>query len=67
MRFFSTGYFIEPTIVVCRSADDKILQEEIFGPVLGVFVYEDGQETAMLDAIGRCPYALTGAVYSQDQ
>jgi len=63
----STGYFIEPTIVVSKNPDDKIIQEEIFGPVLSVYVYEDGQEAATLDTIGRCPYALTGAVYSHDQ
>ncbi|XP_043212849.1 delta-1-pyrroline-5-carboxylate dehydrogenase, mitochondrial-like [Amphibalanus amphitrite] len=63
----STGYFIEPTIVVCKNPSDKIMQEEIFGPVLSVYVYEDGQEAATLDLIGRCPYGLTGAIYSQDQ
>ncbi|XP_037075069.1 delta-1-pyrroline-5-carboxylate dehydrogenase, mitochondrial-like [Pollicipes pollicipes] len=63
----SVGYFVEPTIVVSRDPDERILQEEIFGPVLSVFVYEDGQEAATLEMIGRCPYALTGAVFSQDQ
>jgi len=63
----STGYFVEPTIVVSRNPGDRIMQEEIFGPVLSVFVYEDGQEAATLETIAACPYGLTGAVFCQDQ
>lgn len=61
------GYFVEPTIVVSSDPEDRILQEEIFGPVLSVYVYDDGQEMATLDTIAKCPYGLTGAVFCQDQ
>jgi 1-pyrroline-5-carboxylate dehydrogenase len=63
-----TGYFIEPTVVLAKTPDLKLMREEIFGPVLTVFVYEDRD----LDrALERCdqgtPYALTGSVFAQDR
>ncbi len=63
-----TGYFIEPTIVLARRADLRLMTEEIFGPVLTVFVYEDQD---MAEALAVCnassPYALTGAVFARDR
>ncbi len=64
----SQGYFIEPTLIETTNPGFKTLTEEIFGPVMTLFVYEDGkfEETLRLcDATS--PYALTGAVFAQDR
>jgi 1-pyrroline-5-carboxylate dehydrogenase len=62
------GYFIEPTVVLARKPDFKLLREEIFGPVLTIYVYADA---AIDRALALCdtgsPYALTGAVFAQDR
>ena len=47
---------------------DKIFKEELFGPVVTAFVYKDADAMKMVDQIGKdTPYALTGALYSEDQ
>jgi len=64
----SKGWFIEPTVVVTDDPHFKLLEEEIFGPVLTIFVYEtrDWLKTlALVDATS--PYALTGAVFAHDR
>lgn len=64
----SVGYYIQPTVVETTSKDDRIFKEEIFGPVVTAFVYPDSQAKTIVDHIGKdTPYALTGAIYSQDQ
>ena len=64
----SVGYFIEPTVVETSSKDDRIFKEEIFGPVVTAFVYKDSEAMNIVNGIGKdTPYALTGAIYSQDQ
>ena len=64
----STGYFIAPTVVRAKTPDLKLMKEEIFGPVLTVFVYEDAALDAALEACDRgSPYALTGAIFAQDR
>jgi 1-pyrroline-5-carboxylate dehydrogenase len=63
-----TGYFIQPTVIETKDPRFVTMEEEIFGPVLTVFVYEDARylETLQLcDATS--PYALTGAVFSRDR
>lgn len=61
------GYFVEPTIVVSKNPTDKIMTEEIFGPVLAIYVYEDEKIEDVLCLIDQStPYALTGAVFAQD-
>jgi 1-pyrroline-5-carboxylate dehydrogenase len=64
----SEGYFIEPTVVVTTDPRFKLMQEEIFGPVVTVYVYEDahGQETLEL-VDTTSPYALTGAIFAEDR
>jgi 1-pyrroline-5-carboxylate dehydrogenase len=64
----SIGYFVEPTIIVTSNPRFKSMEEEIFGPVLTIFVYEDSklQETIEL-CNTTSPYGLTGAVFSQDR
>ena len=64
----SVGYFVEPTIVEVTTPEDRIFKEEIFGPLVSVYVYKDSDCMNTLKAIGdHTPYALTGALYCQDQ
>ncbi|KAF6213800.1 hypothetical protein GE061_011522 [Apolygus lucorum] len=61
------GYFVEPTIIVSKNPLDKIMTEEIFGPVLTIHVYPDNKIEDILCIVDQStPYALTGAVYAQD-
>jgi 1-pyrroline-5-carboxylate dehydrogenase len=62
------GYFIEPTIVEAKTPDYRLMCEEIFGPVLSTYVYDDGDWSDMLKIVDRTsPYALTGAVFATDR
>jgi 1-pyrroline-5-carboxylate dehydrogenase len=62
------GWFIEPTVILARKPDVRVMAEEIFGPVLSVYVYEDGD---VEEALGICdrgsPYALTGSIFARDR
>ncbi|EDV97918.1 delta-1-pyrroline-5-carboxylate dehydrogenase, mitochondrial [Drosophila grimshawi] len=64
----SKGYFINPTIVQSKDPKDRIMTEEIFGPVVTIYVYKDSdlQETMKLVHTST-PFALTGAVFGQDE
>jgi 1-pyrroline-5-carboxylate dehydrogenase len=64
----SVGYFVQPTIIHTTNPNFKTMEEEIFGPVMTIYVYEDDlyEETLKLcDATS--PYALTGAIFSKDK
>ncbi|ODT03941.1 MAG: 1-pyrroline-5-carboxylate dehydrogenase [Gemmatimonadetes bacterium SCN 70-22] len=62
------GYFIEPTLVEAPTPDYRLMCEEIFGPVLTVFVYDDDKWHETLETVDRTsPYGLTGAVFSRDR
>ncbi|MEM9987071.1 MAG: aldehyde dehydrogenase family protein, partial [Bacteroidota bacterium] len=64
----SEGYFIEPTVVATSNPHALTMEEEIFGPVLTVYKYEDADWAQTLELIGQTsPYALTGAVFSGDR
>lgn len=64
----STGYFIEPTVIVTTNAKYDTMCEELFGPVLTIHVYEDAQWQETLKLVDETsPYALTGAIFSQDR
>lgn len=64
----SIGYFIEPTVLLTKDPHYITMQEEIFGPVLTVFVYEDQKFEETLDLVNKTsPYALTGAVFAHDR
>lgn len=64
----STGYFIEPTVFRSDDPRSKLMSEEIFGPVLTIFVYPDGELDATLETCDTTsPYALTGAIWAQDR
>jgi 1-pyrroline-5-carboxylate dehydrogenase len=62
------GYFVAPTIVVTTDPRHRLMQEEIFGPLLTVFVYPDAQLDEALDLCeSTSPYGLTGALFAQDR
>ena len=62
------GYFIEPTLVESADPNYRLLCEEIFGPVLSVYVYDDAKWSETLELVDRTsPYALTGAVFARDR
>lgn len=56
----SVGYFIQPTVIQTKNPKDKLMTEEIFGPVLTVYVYEDGDYQKTLKLCDDSPFALTG-------
>ena len=63
-----TGYFIEPTLVEAPRPDYRLMCEEIFGPVVTLFIYDDARWAETLALVdGTSPYALTGGVFSQDR
>ena len=64
----SKGYFIEPTVIRTEDPQFRLMCEEIFGPVLTVYVYDDKKMDKALDDLDTAsPYALTGAVFAQDR
>ena len=64
----STGYFIEPTILLTTDPRSTTMEEEIFGPVLTVYVYDDADWEDTLELVDTTsPYALTGAVFATDR
>lgn len=64
----SKGYFIHPTVILAKTPDYVTLTEELFGPILTVYVYEDSQWEETLALVDRTSiYALTGAVIAQDR
>ncbi len=64
----SKGYFIEPTVILAKDPHFKTMEEEIFGPVVTIYVYDDNK---YLETLRLCdstsPYALTGAVFANDR
>ena len=64
----SKGYFIEPTVIVTTDVKYRTICEEIFGPVLTIFVYDDENYEKMLNIVDNTsPYALTGAIFSNNR
>ena len=64
----STGYFIKPTIILTQDPLYVTMCEEIFGPVLTVYVYQADRFEETLELVDQTsPYALTGAVFAQDR
>ncbi|HEY0298556.1 MAG TPA: L-glutamate gamma-semialdehyde dehydrogenase [Arachidicoccus sp.] len=64
----SEGYFIEPTVIEAKDPKYVTMQEEIFGPVLSVYVYDENKFEEIVETVNTTsPYALTGAVISQDR
>ncbi len=64
----SVGYFVEPTIILTTNHQFKTMKEEIFGPVVTLYIYDDKNWKEMLDIVDKTSdYALTGAFISQDE
>ncbi|MCS6789684.1 MAG: L-glutamate gamma-semialdehyde dehydrogenase [Bacteroidia bacterium] len=64
----SVGYFIQPTLFVTKDPKHRLMQEEIFGPVLTVYIYPDDQWEESLRLLDETsPYGLTGAIWAQDR
>ncbi|MEQ2189047.1 Delta-1-pyrroline-5-carboxylate dehydrogenase, mitochondrial [Goodea atripinnis] len=62
------GYFVEPTVIVTKDPQDPIMNEEIFGPVLTIYVYPEKNYQEVLRLVdSTSPYALTGSVFAHDQ
>ncbi|MFN8059770.1 MAG: L-glutamate gamma-semialdehyde dehydrogenase [Vicinamibacterales bacterium] len=62
------GYFVEPTLVETDDPGYRLLCEEIFGPVVTAYVYDDDKFTETLAIVDRTsPYALTGAIFAQER
>lgn len=62
------GYFVEPTVIVVKDPHYRTMCEEIFGPVLTIFVYADDEFESILDTVdATSPYALTGAIFARER
>jgi 1-pyrroline-5-carboxylate dehydrogenase len=62
------GYFVSPTLIETKDAGHRLLCEEIFGPVVTAYVYEDDQWEETLRTVDQTsPYALTGAIFARDR
>ncbi len=64
----SVGYFIEPTVIFAKNPHFVTMEEEIFGPVLTIYVYDDDKFEETLDLLNNTsPYALTGSIFAKDR
>ena len=64
----STGYFVRPTVVRTTNAQTRLLREELFGPIVTVYVYPEGEWEQTLELVDTAtPYALTGSVFSTEE
>ena len=63
-----TGWFIEPTVILTKNPTSETMVEEIFGPVLTIYVYEDDKFEEILELCDNAsPYALTGSIFSTNE
>ncbi len=64
----SLGYFVEPTVIETRDPNFRTMREELFGPVVTTYVYDESKWDETLDIVdSSAPYGLTGAVFSEDR
>lgn len=64
----SIGYFVWPTIIVSKKPRTKLMEKEIFGPVLTVYVYDDSKYDETLKLCNETsPYGLTGSIFAKDR
>ncbi|HEY5672786.1 MAG TPA: L-glutamate gamma-semialdehyde dehydrogenase [Malonomonas sp.] len=64
----SVGYFIEPTVILTSNPNFRTMEEEIFGPVMTIYVYPDEQYEEALELCDQTsPYALTGAIFANER
>lgn len=64
----SKGYFIEPTILLCKDPHYATMETELFGPVMSVYVYDDDKYEETLEICDKASvYGLTGSIFSRDK
>jgi 1-pyrroline-5-carboxylate dehydrogenase len=64
----SQGFFVEPTVIETRDPDFRLMREELFGPVVTTYVYDEARWDDTLDLVDRtAPYGLTGAVFAEER
>jgi 1-pyrroline-5-carboxylate dehydrogenase len=64
----SQGYFVQPTVIETRDPNFRLMRDELFGPVVTTYVYDEKKFDDTLDLIDKsAPYGLTGAVFSEDR
>jgi 1-pyrroline-5-carboxylate dehydrogenase len=64
----SQGFFVEPTVIETRDPAFRLMQDELFGPVVTTYVYDENKWDDTLDLVDRgAAYALTGAIFSHDR
>ena len=64
----SRGFFVEPTVIETRDPDFRTMREELFGPVVTTYVYDENKWDDTLELVDKtAPYGLTGAVFSEDR
>jgi len=64
----SQGWFVRPTVITTSDPGYRTMREELFGPVVTLYVYDEAKWVETLDLLDRTsPYALTGAVFAQDR
>jgi 1-pyrroline-5-carboxylate dehydrogenase len=62
------GFFVEPTVIELDDPMHKLMREELFGPIVSVYVYPDGEWERTLELVDdTAAYALTGAIFSEDR
>jgi 1-pyrroline-5-carboxylate dehydrogenase len=64
----SVGFFVSPTVVVANNPKSRMMEEEIFGPVLTIYIYPDEKYVETLHLCDETsPYALTGSIFARDR
>jgi 1-pyrroline-5-carboxylate dehydrogenase len=64
----SVGYFVSPTIIQTTDPKARLMRDELFGPIVTLYVYPEGEFSETLDLVdSTSPYGLTGAVFSEDK
>jgi 1-pyrroline-5-carboxylate dehydrogenase len=64
----SEGYFVQPTVIETRDPEFRTMREELFGPVVTTYVYDESKWDETLDLVDKtAPYGLTGAIFSEDR
>ncbi len=64
----SEGFFVEPTVIATKDPRFRLMQEELFGPIVTTFVYPEGKWEETLELVDEtAPYALTGAVFAEER
>jgi 1-pyrroline-5-carboxylate dehydrogenase len=64
----SVGYFVRPTLIQAKRPDYRTMCEELFGPVLSLYVYPENEFSQILDIVDKTsPYGLTGSIFASDR